>query len=271
MTIPTMRCGRFADQLPDFLEYDADETTRARMEAHALACAGCGALLADLRTLRIDAANLPELTPSRDLWAGIAARIDAPVVALKHAGTADRARGATKRYLRLWTGLAAAGLVAITATVTRELTWRAPLIAAPAAAAPKPTVPTGRPVSMTSSASAPEPVGQVAATTEAARLVRRSAPPILARLVSTRPSAQQTYETEIADLRTVLHRRRPQLDPATVGVIERNLEVIDSAIAQCKQALRKDPANRFLMESLNDAMDNKVQLLRTVAALPSRM
>jgi hypothetical protein len=32
----------------------------------------------------------------------------------------------------------------------------------------------------------------------------------------------------------------------------------------------KDPASRFLMQSLNEALDTKIQLLRTAAALPAR-
>jgi hypothetical protein len=47
------------------------------------------------------------------------------------------------------------------------------------------------------------------------------------------------------------------------------LQVIDDAITQCKRALQKGPASRFLIESLNDAFDTKVQLLRTAATLPS--
>jgi hypothetical protein len=36
--------------------------------------------------------------------------------------------------------------------------------------------------------------------------------------------------------------------------------------------LRRDPASGYLLQSLNDALDTKVQLLRTAAALPaSRM
>ena len=68
----------------------------------------------------------------------------------------------------------------------------------------------------------------------------------------------------------VVNRRRPQLDSTTIAVIEHNLKVIDDAIRQCKIALRKDPGSQFLMESLNDALDNKVQLLRTAATLPSK-
>jgi hypothetical protein len=60
------------------------------------------------------------------------------------------------------------------------------------------------------------------------------------------------------------------LDPITISVIERNLNVIDDAIAQCKLALSKDPASRFLMESLNSALETKVELLRTATMLPSQ-
>jgi hypothetical protein len=94
--------------------------------------------------------------------------------------------------------------------------------------------------------------------------------PATTRFASSRPSVEQTYDREIARLRLVLNRRRNDLDSATVAVVEHNLQVIDDAIAQCKQALRKDPASRFLIESLNDALDTKIQLLRTAAMLPSR-
>src|SRR5262249_37307215 len=78
------------------------------------------------------------------------------------------------------------------------------------------------------------------------------------------------YDTEIARLRAILNARRSQLDSATVAVVERNLAVIDEAIAQCTQALKRDPASKYLIESLHEELDTKVQLLRTAAALPSR-
>jgi hypothetical protein len=98
----------------------------------------------------------------------------------------------------------------------------------------------------------------------------RSMPVAAVRLVSTKPSAEQVYTSEIARLRVIVERRRSQLDPITISVIERNLQVIDDAIAQCKLALSKDPASRFLMESLNNALETKVELLRTATMLPSR-
>ncbi len=274
MTIPILSCDLFADQLADLLEHDTSETTRASMEAHALACADCGSLLADLRRLRIEAANLPELTPSVNLWAGISERIQTPVVALVESagGTVERWNGGTKRHLSpLWLGLAAAGLVAITATVTHEMTKRGLQPATPIRVA---TIDAALPVTIQPSpdSNAAKPAALTTSEPKTRRLTvppyhRTTVPPVL---VATRPTAQQTYESEIANLRVVLQRRRPELDSSTIAIVDHNLHVIDDAIAQCKQALRKDPASRFLMESLNDAMDNKVQLLRTAAALPSK-
>jgi hypothetical protein len=277
MTIPNLSCDLFADRLADLLEHDVDDTTRASMEAHALGCADCGPLLADLRRLRIEAANLPELSPSADLWAGISERIQTPVVALgagaRADGTVERWNaGTVRRVAPLWIGLAAAGLVAITATVTHEMTRRG---LQPAASIQVAAIDAKAPVaaepSSDSTAAKPAALGTVPPKTRQLSVPpfhRSTVPP--AALVSNRPTAQQTYETEISNLRTVLQRRRPDLDSSTVAIVEHNLHVIDDAITQCKQALRKDPASRFLMESLNDAMDNKVQLLRTAAALPSK-
>src|SRR5256885_572015 len=97
-----MTCDAFAETLAGFLERDVVEATRAAMESHAVACGDCGALLADLRALRVDASRLPELAPSRDLWAGIAGRIDAPVIPIgtRDAGRGTRARGEWVRWTR---------------------------------------------------------------------------------------------------------------------------------------------------------------------------
>ncbi|HEX6057508.1 MAG TPA: hypothetical protein VFZ11_00730, partial [Gemmatimonadaceae bacterium] len=79
------------------------------------------------------------------------------------------------------------------------------------------------------------------------------------------------FDTEIEQLRTVLERRRGELDPATVAILEHNLGVIDRAIEQSRAALVRDPANRFLTDQLNSTLGKKVELLRTAAMLPARI
>ena len=276
MTTP-MSCERFAETVSELLERDVTEPTRAAMEWHAVECGDCGALLADLRKLRVDAANLPVLAPSRDLWAGIAARIDAPVIPLTARSAPADARigrhGAWARWARM--SAAAAVLVAATAATTYYLTVQADdrpteryaAADTPAAVHPVPdsVAPFAPRVAATVDSASPVAVDRATGPATVVHTPERAA-----RLVSAKPSAEQVYGSEIARLRALVERRRAQLDPVTVSVIERNLKVIDDAILQCRAALAKDPASRFLIESLNKALETKVELLRTAAMLPSR-
>src|SRR5262249_23936963 len=97
-----------------------------------------------------------------------------------------------------------------------------------------------------------------------------TAPAMSATLVSETPVSEKAYDAEISRLRAIIAERLSTLDPATTASIDRNLKIIDDAIAQCRMALRKDPASRFLMQSLDDALTTKIQLLRRAASLPSR-
>jgi hypothetical protein len=276
MTNPTMDCDQFADTLADLLERDVPEAARAAVEAHALACADCGPLLADLRKLRVDAANLPELAPSRDLWTGISERIETPVVALGGQSDAWRSAsttGARRRSSVVWMGLAAAGLVAVSAGSTYLLTRHA-LVAPVAPVAQTAKVPTHDAAQPTAAASSPLPALANQTTTprpDASSSGARPAQGSTTRLVSNKPTADETYDLEISRLRSIVNARRSQLDSGTVAVVDKNLHIIDDAIVQCRMALRKDPASAYLIESLNQALDSKVQLLRTAAGLPTRM
>jgi hypothetical protein len=91
------------------------------VESHARSCERCEALLSDLAAIARDARALPDLAPSRDLWAGIEARIQAPVVSL------PASRGATSHprwRATAWLGAAAAALIVATAGITYTFTMR---------------------------------------------------------------------------------------------------------------------------------------------------
>jgi len=233
MTDTTITCSAFDGMLSDYLEGTLDRSAHLAMDAHAAACARCGALAADLRAIAHDARALPLLAPSRDLWAGIAERIEAPVVEMP----ARPAPAAHRRVSAARLAAAAAMLVAATATVT----WWA------------------------ASRALPNRAAVMAAHGDSLPI----AAPGVATVSNTR-TAEQVYDGEIARLDSVVRDRRGQLDPKTVAVIEHNLAIIDSAIASSRQALAKDPGSHFLYDQLNDALGQKVDLLRTAALLPSR-
>ena len=274
MTTNEMSCVLFNDTLLAYLEHETDDATRVAVERHSVTCAECGALLADLRKLRIDAANLPEMQPSRDLWAGIASRIEAPVVSI------GVKQPEVKRALnvRLWTrrALIAASLMAaagvgyggarLSASGSRPADPVATLADTPiGTVAESPSIadslslPTRQP-----RAESTEPRAAVLASATPARSPEMQS----AILVVNKVSAD--YDREIARLQKLIDERRNQLDPVTVGIIEKNLKVIDTAITECKKAIANDPASGFLIESLNQSLRSKVELMRTAALLPSR-
>ena len=251
-------CELLDERLSDWLEHDVDAATRTALERHAAACARCGALVADLASIRHEAESLPVLTPSRDLWPEIEARIQAPVIVL---GQSRAARYALRG--RWWMGAAAAGLVAVTAGVT-YLAMRGD--------APQPTMAAARPaVIRTPDTTQPEltsePVAELASETE--RSAQRAARPAGSSARSDVTEGTE-YSRDVAQLRAIVTQRRADLDSTTIAVLEKNLELIDRAIAESRAALQRDPASEFLADQLARAMTKKVAILRTAALLPAR-
>ena len=282
-------CDGFAAALADYLEGDAPDAVRAAVEAHAETCADCRALLADLRAIPRQAAALPALTPSRDLWSGIAERIDTPVLPLGRPAihTIVPARRSWARP-----AIAAAALVIVTAGITHYLTRSYDSAPVAVASAPVPASvaresATTTPPQVATSNTPPAPpatdngpgstMGQPGAQRSALRTPavvaateRRPAAARLARADGLMSETEPVYDREISKLRTIMKSRRSQLDPRTVAVLEQSIAVIDSAIAQSRAALAKDPASGFLAEQLNHSLEKKVELLRTAAMLPAR-
>lgn len=261
-----MTCDRLDALLSEYLEGALAEGDRAAIERHARSCTRCGALVADLTSIARDARALPDLIPSRDLWAGVAARIDAPVVELPR-GAGRGARGVEPRWRRLSLAAAAALLVAASSGITY-------LAMRPHAQGTVGTYASAQDTA-TARSESPSPAESTHASADS-NVGPRPAPraPLAAgaprsELVS-RPAAEHVYDREIARLEAIVHDRRSQLDTATIAVIERNLRIIDLAIAQSRDALARDPRSRFLNEQLNTALDQKVELLRTVALLHPR-
>ena len=79
--------------------------------------------------------------------------------------------------------------------------------------------------------------------------------------------ADQQYEAAVTDLERMLREHRERLDPRTVVVLERNLRVIDDAIAEAREALAADPANTLLNAHLAGARQRKLDLLRRAALI----
>ncbi len=248
----TMTCAQVDTQLAEWLEGTLAAPAAHAVRVHVAGCSRCSAALTALDVPLGDAAALPELQPAHDLWAGIEERIATPVVALA-------ARPAAPLVVRRrfgWVAQTAAAVALV--TVSTGTTWMY----------------ASRVLSKTTNEIAALSRDEIRTQTrESIRSTIRGTLRGEARAVSTEgslPSIEHTYDLEVGALRDILLQRRAELDPATVAVLDRNLRLIDRAIAESREALARNPANQVIGDQLAVTLDKKLQLLRTAALLPPR-
>lgn len=254
MNHPNLTCPAFEALLPEYLEGTASDSVVADAELHLASCAECRVLVADLREITRQAAVLPGIAPSRDLWPEIEARTHARVIPL----SPRVAKSSSLSHWRL--GAVAAALVGITALSTWTVATRERGSDAPPAVA-------------TNDSSTPAVRGSVEPATDPASPSTPSTPvdPAVTAVSNAgrdaRPDAGTTYTSEIRRLRGVVEERSRELDPATIAILQSSIATIDSAIAEARRALERDPASGFLTQQLNKSLERKLGLLRKAALL----
>jgi hypothetical protein len=260
MTYDKHDCDLMCERLAAYIEGDLSPAERTQADQHLAECAACAEALVELRAIAGEAAQLPLLTPPRDLWAGIEARISTPVTRLESVRNSVRS-SVDRAPRRQWQfAMAAAALIAVGAGTTYLIT------ANPGATGPQPvTVAATTPRQSAQPATAPAPASTQQATTTPVA-------PSTVSFTGTRKNVSVTrvYDREIALLDSVVHTRRESLDPKTVQIIETNLKIIDRAIAESRAALAKDPRSPLLTNRLDNVLGSKVELLRTIAFLPTQ-
>ncbi len=99
---------------------------------------------------------------------------------------------------------------------------------------------------------------------------RSSTLPILDRQQATYAKleeAEHHYTKAIEALRDVMITRAKDLDPQIVAVFQKNLEIIDASIAECKQLVLNDPESIDSRRYLLAVYKSKVDLLSEVLTL----
>jgi anti-sigma factor RsiW len=275
----TADCVHFEAQLSDYLEGTLLHAQRAAFDAHRRDCDACAALVQDLERLVADAGSLPPLTPSHDLWNGIAERLDTDVTPLTlHTATGATSSTATAKVTRAHRtvsvrtlAIAATLLVAVTSGVTWRLArvQRTPGLrtGALAAVTPASTPATASAASSTTS-SATVPTENAMRAGDSVIAPPQVDAPVPTRLVASSPAeVDDIYEREISALRRVVDERFTELDSTTVAALRRNLAIIDEAIADSRRALQRDFRSRLLSSQLDRAIETKLALMRRVALL----
>ena len=225
----------WTDKLSEYLDDELSPRERQAVESHLRGCAECAAVLDDLTRVVERAQRLDRRPPRADLWDGIAARIET--------------RGAAPRRVSFTLPqLAAAAVVLIAASA--GIAWQF----------------ADRAASRSDIARSTEAQSRASSGYEA--------------LAEREPSAERSnidiahvsfadaqYEAAVSDLEKALQNGRRRLDKTTIAIVEHNLQIIDQAIEQARQALETDPANDYLSGHLVEARRRKLDLLRRAAAL----
>jgi anti-sigma factor RsiW len=119
-----MTCSELDEVLDTYLDATLATALRERVEAHLAGCPECRGRVDALRDLIADARALPrEIRPARELWSGIASRLDGSVV---------RSLTARRQARRRWIPLAAAAVLLVAASVLLTLQFTAPRTVTPA-------------------------------------------------------------------------------------------------------------------------------------------
>lgn len=226
---------QWTDRLSDYLDDELTDSERAALDAHLLECEACASTLDDLRRVVDEARTLSTRAPERDLWPAIAARIQTTPQSRPWWSALWSPPALDRQFSFSLAQLAAAAVVLM--LLGGGTTWlmrqRAPETGSSAADIPQQQGPTAPASDLT-----------------------------LANF------ADPQFDAAVADLQRALDEGRGLLDPRTVEILEKNLTIIDGAIAQARQALAADPANTYLNSYLADARRRKLELLRQATSLP---
>lgn len=219
------------DRLSEYIDGGLNASDRAAVERHLEACPECARVVDELRAVVAEAGRLPETPPIRDLWPGIHGRL-----------TARRARPAQAEKRR-------AGADALRLRSGRRFMVTVPQLLA-----------AGIAVAVLSASGAWAALG-------GGRGADIQAPPVTAEVTTPSGAMLAAYQPAMTDLEMEYERRRAELDPETIQVVERNLAIIDAAIQEASHALAADPSSGFLHSRLADAMRMRMNLLRQASSI----
>lgn len=222
-----MNCNEVTDRLDDYVDGWLPAGEGQEVEQHLHGCVGCRGEERRLRWLLAEATALPREIQPQ--------RDLWPGIADRIGLRRERVAAFPRRG---WLGsrgaglaAAAAVLVAVSSTFTAIVGRNGAMPAAPAASPWR---------------------------LEPAALGREPGPVL---------EAEAGYARATATLMAALDERPDSLAPETRAVVEENLRIIDDALRQVREALRKDPGSRELTRMLTATHKKKVDVLRRVMKL----
>jgi hypothetical protein len=254
----------WTDQLSDYLDGELPADDRGAVEAHLRSCAPCAAVLNDLKRVVARAQTVHARLPHADMWAGIADRIEAGRPAAEPGLVMPFSWRGARRFAFTLPQLAAAAalLMAVSGGIAWEVAARSPEGLRHTTSAPETA--SGREVAQGFGQDVAQGFGRDVA--QGFSPASETDPTAADRIVPI-SLADAQYDAAVADLEQALKAGRGRLDASTIAIVEHNLQIIDQAINQAREALVTDPANSYLSSHLVEARRRKLDLLRRATAL----
>jgi anti-sigma factor RsiW len=233
-----MHCQRYTEAIQELVDGTLGSIRRSELQFHLDQCDDCRALLQDLERIRDLAGSLDRPVVPNRVWLQVAGR-------LRQEGRLRPAvvevRSPHRRYVLA--AIAAALLMAVGGSLFFGL---------PAARG-----------SRQQQAASRSPAGNAPSTAA----VQGDQGDIAAEF----RLAEEHYQNAIAKLEEAAKTDQNAIDPQTAGMIQKNLRVLDQAIAESSAAVRNDPASTAARDSLFDVLKRKVSLLQDTIALMNEM
>jgi valyl-tRNA synthetase len=229
-----MACTRYVTSVQELVDGTLGAIRRAEMEAHLENCADCRALLADLERIHDAAGALGPLPLPDGAWLQIAGR-------LRQQGRVQSPSAAPRRGIAparmAFLAVAAALVLAVGVSLLRIVPRTQP----PAAPAPP-----------TASVNPPD--------AQAIETVQNEV-----------EQAQKQMETAISHMEQIAKANQQALDSKTAATLDRNLNIIDQAIAENRAAVKAEPNSVTARNTLFEALKQKVSLLQETISLMNEM
>lgn len=228
-----MDCRHYQESIRELVDGTIGPIRKAELQRHLDVCEACRVLTDDLIRLHELAADLETLSPPDGVWLQIAGR-------LRQEGRFEPAQPPQPvRRQALWLAIAATLLLAVGASL---------LLLMPAF----------------------RDGGNSATTTQAGG---GNVPPVdpVESVAAEFRLAEQHYQNAIAKLEEAAGSDQGSIDPQTAAMLQKNLLVIDQAIAESRAALNVEPQSMPARNSLFDALRRKVVLLQDTIALMNEM
>jgi hypothetical protein len=238
-----MQCTRYREWIQERADGTLGAIRTAELQRHLDECEDCRAFAVDLDAIRDAAESLETLAPPDRVWLQIAGR-------LRQEGRVSAPAmmpAARQRHVALL-AIAAALMLAVGSSIV--MLYRS-------ASAPQ----------TAQAPAASQPAG--AADGDAAQSVE-----------SEFRLAEQHYQNAIAKLEEAARLDpavprpsgdRAEIDPQTAAMLQKNLQVIDQAIAESRTAVRSEPQSAAARDSLFGALRRKVALLQDTISLMNEM